>query len=430
VAGTARRTYGESVPNRVASLPPGSGEGLRRLDALAAVGLRLARSAPSGRVLLAQLAIGLDPTWVPRPWGEELLAELRSAREATLEPLPGRRVEQTLRAAWGVRPTEELEDLSPEPVAVTPTSQVHRGALDGSPVAVKVQRPGLARSVGQDLALLDSLITPLRAAFPAVDARPVLREVAERVRDEFDLEHEAANARRIHRRLRGHPRLVVPAPVTRLAGAEVLVREWIDGTALEAADAPDRPAAALVEFVLGGCAAGIMNAGVTAEDVLVCADGRVAVLDHGTCCAVDRGRLPRALAALEALLAQDGERLADALAGLGWLAREHAPEAMAVVREALGELLGAGPVRLDAAAVRDAGRRVASRRDRALGLVRSGALAPADVWPARGVAQLFATIARVGATGAWSQLARQSLDRGWGQPACQLGEPGDVSSRR
>jgi predicted unusual protein kinase regulating ubiquinone biosynthesis (AarF/ABC1/UbiB family) len=395
----------------------GSRDGLRRLDALAQVGLRLARSASSGRVLLAQLAIGVDPSWVPRPWGEELLAEMRSAREAATEPLSSKRVEQSLRAAWGVRPTEELEDLSPEPVAVTPTSQVHRGVLDGSPVAVKVQRPGLSRSVGQDLALLGSLVVPLRAAFPALDASGVLCEVAERVRDEFDLEHEAANARQIHRLLRGHPRLVVPAPVTRLAAEEVLVREWIDGTVLDAVAAPDGPAAALVEFVLGGCAAGIINTGVTAQDVLVLSDGRVAVLDHGTCCTVDRGRLAGALAALEALLVDDGDRLGDALAGLGWLAGDDAPEALALLREVLGELLGSGPVRLDAAAVRDAGLRVARLRNRALALVRSSALAPPDVWPARGVAQLFATIARVGASGDWSQLALRALRDGWDCPA-------------
>jgi predicted unusual protein kinase regulating ubiquinone biosynthesis (AarF/ABC1/UbiB family) len=388
-------------------------DALRRLDALAQVGLRLARSAPSGRVLLAQLAIGLDPAIVPRPWGDELLAEMRAAQEAVVEPLPTKRIEQTLRAAWGVRPTEVLDDLSSEPIAVTPTSQVHHGELDGSPVAVKVLRPGLSRSVRQDLALLDSLVAPLGAAFPALDARAVLREVAERVRDECDLEHEAANARQFHRLLRGHARLMVPAPVTRLAAEDVLVREWVDGTALAAVDAPEGPAAALVEFVLGGCPAGIMNAGLSGEDVLVLGDGRVAVIDFGTCCAVDRARLAGALDALQALLAGDGERLADTLADLGWLAREHGPKALMLVREVCGELLGADAVRLDAKAVHDAGRRLAPRRDRALALARSGSLAPPDVWPARGVAQLFATIAQVGATGAWSRLALRALSDGW-----------------
>jgi hypothetical protein len=46
-------------------------------------------------------------------------------------------------------------------------------------------------------------------------------------------------------------------------------------------------------------------------------------------------------------------------------------------------------------------------------VIRSGALSAEDLWPARGVAQLFASIARVGATGPWLELARAALHHGW-----------------
>jgi hypothetical protein len=46
-------------------------------------------------------------------------------------------------------------------------------------------------------------------------------------------------------------------------------------------------------------------------------------------------------------------------------------------------------------------------------LILSGALPPEDIWPARAVGQLFGTIARVGATGAWRELARGALREGW-----------------
>ena len=91
-------------------------------------------------------------------------------------------------------------------MAVTPISQVHRGVLDGTPVAVKVLRPGLASSVRQDLALLEGLIAPLGAAFPAIDAGAILHEVRERVLDELDLENEAVAQRRFHRALAQPPR--------------------------------------------------------------------------------------------------------------------------------------------------------------------------------------------------------------------------------
>ena len=167
-------------------MPP-TDDALRRLDALLQVGLRLARSAPSGRILLARAAQAIELSWIPRPWGDELAAELAAARTVAREPLQPRRVERALRDAWGVPPADELDELDLEPVAVTPTSQVHRGVLEGKPVAVKLLRPGLAASVRQDLALLEGLLSPLGAAFPAIDPSAVVHEFRERVLDELDL---------------------------------------------------------------------------------------------------------------------------------------------------------------------------------------------------------------------------------------------------
>ena len=185
-------------------------ETLHRIEALIGVGLRLARSAPTGQVALAQLARALDPAWIPRPWGETILAELAAAA-ASVEPVPITRVERVLRDAWGARPRDELDELDPDPVAITPTAQVHRALREGEAVAVKVLRPGLAASVRQDLALLEGLATPLRSAFPALDPGALLSEVRERVLDELDLEHEAASQRRFHRALRNHPMFFVPS---------------------------------------------------------------------------------------------------------------------------------------------------------------------------------------------------------------------------
>jgi hypothetical protein len=233
-------------------------ETFRRLDALIAVGLRLARSAPSGRVGLAQVERTIELEWVPLPWGETIVSELRAAAEAAREPIPFRRVERLLRDAWEANPTDELDSLESEPVAVTPGAQVHRGELDGSPVAVKVLRPGLAASVRQDLALLEGLLAPLSDAFPALDAPALIREVRERVLDELDLEAEAAAQRQFHRALRRHPFLVVPAPVTRLAQPSVTVNEWIDGVALRDAPDPDDAAAKLIAFSMGAHRFGLM----------------------------------------------------------------------------------------------------------------------------------------------------------------------------
>jgi ABC1 atypical kinase-like domain len=388
-------------------------DALRRIDAALQIGLRLARSAPSGRVLLARIAGGIDLEWIPRPWGDEIVVELTAALEDAREPVSAKRIEQALREAWGTRPDDELDAFDPDPVAVTATGQVHRGMLDGAPVAVKVQRPGLARSVRQDLALLDALLGPLGAAFPALDARAVVSEFRERVLDELDLEQEATAQRRFHRALRGHPSLTVPAPVMRLAHAGVLVSEWVDGVRLSQADDRDHAAVQLVRFVLGATAAGIIHADPDPDDVLVLADGRLAVLDFGAWREIDGDRVILATAAFDAFVARDVDAFGRAVDELGWLPTDRAAAALEVIELGLGDLAGPGRVRLDSDAVLAARDRLIGRPDRITELVLHGALPPQDLWPMRGVAQLFGTIARVGATADWQELIGAALHDGW-----------------
>jgi ABC1 atypical kinase-like domain len=390
-----------------------SSDALRRVDALLGVGLRLARTAPSGRIVLARLAGMIEPEWILRPWGDDLAAALETAAAHAPEPIPARVVERALRDAWGVKPTEELDELEVEPVAVTPTAQVHRGVLDGGPVAVKVLRPGIASSVRQDLVLLDGLLSPLSAAFPALDPGALIGEARERILDELDLEHEAQVQRRFHRALRSHPYLTIPAPVTRLAHDTVLVSEWVDGVPISRAPDPDLAAARLVTFVIGAARFGVMHADPDLEDVLVLPDGRLAILDFGATRAVVPERVTCAQAALEAFAAGDEAALGAALAKLGALPESGAGTLMELARHALGDLAGPGPARLDTPAVIAVRDRSRERPDAIGRLVLAGSMPPEDLWPARAVAQLFAVIARTGATGDWLALARGALRDGW-----------------
>ncbi len=296
-----------------------SDEQLRRIDALIGVSLRIARSAPSGRIALARLARAIDVDWIPRPWGDELAVELHASLQVVAAPLPVRTVERILRDAWGVKPDKELDSLEPEPVAVTPTSQVHRGVLDGEPVAVKVLRPGVVSSMRQDLTLLDAVLGPLGAAFPGIDARAVLREFRQRVLDELDLESEANAQRRFHRALRRHPLLRVPAPVMRLTHAQVMVSEWVEGVPLLQAPDRDRATAQLLLFHMGAAAVGLVHADPDPEDVRVQADGRIAILDFGCWAEVPAERVALARQMVDALHTRDPGQFAGALQHLGWL---------------------------------------------------------------------------------------------------------------
>jgi predicted unusual protein kinase regulating ubiquinone biosynthesis (AarF/ABC1/UbiB family) len=299
-----------------------------------------------------------------------------------------------------------LDRFDAEPVAVRPAAQIHRGAFEGEEVAVRVRRPGVERAVRNDLALLDVLTAPLRAAFPALDAGAMLRDARELALDELDFEHEASTQRRLARALRGVPGVSVPRPVSELASAEVLVATWAPGTTLAAGARPDDPDATARSLVAGFRAA-VLEGGLAPVDPRashVVVDGPdVALLGMGVARPVDRVRAQLAVDAFAAVADDDPAGFADALARMDLLPADRAEEAHAVARRVLGPVLD-GPALLDAAALRDLFARAAADAGPLIGLAVAASPRPEDVSLARSLAQLLSVVARLGVTEDWAAL--------------------------
>ena len=270
--------------------------------ALAEVVAALVRRSGTGRVLLGRAA-GLVPPEAAPPWAE-LARALERAREEQSTPLDARWVERELRAAWGRPVGRVLDELDlAAPVAVTPLAQVHRGELDGAPVAVKLARPGLEAAVRADLMLLDALRPPLAAAFPNLDGGALLAQIRERALDELDFEHEASQQRAVARALRRTDGVEVPGGHSELATPAVVVSDFLDGPTL-ADGRPDDPAVvarALVAAHVDAARAGLLLCDPRPNHVVLRPDGRIGLLGTGAAVAGDRAWLRRRLALPAAL---------------------------------------------------------------------------------------------------------------------------------
>ena len=394
-----------------------------RLDALRALadaGLRLVRQTASARIALASLHDVVDVRMAPAAWRDELAAVLRAAHAEALPPVSAKDLEKVLRDAWGGKPSSEVDGLDLHvPAAVTPTSVVLRGTREDEPVAVKVLRPGLAEALRTDLGLIDAMALPLKAAFPRLDATGVLREARERLLDEMDLEHEASVQRTLARRLRRHPTLHVPAPVTSLGAERVAVSAWVDGrdvaevAASGTAEERATLARALVAFHVGSAREGTLHADPHPGHALLMDDGRTAFLDPGATAQVDPARVDLGVAALDALRGEDADAFGRALEALGFLPAERGADALEAVRRVLGPFAAPGPVLLDAEAVHDLGRRAVERWREGLALAGAGTLPPGDLWPARMLGSLVATVARLEVEEDWLELVRAAAADGW-----------------
>lgn len=386
------------------------------LKPLVDVGVRIARQAPSTSSAVAQLHGLLPPEVVPPEVRSRVMEVIAAAHAEAAVPLSGKDVEKALSSAWGSKPSKVLDDLDlGSPVAVTPSSQVHRGSLDGDDVAVKVRRPGLADGIRRDLSLLDTLSRPLGAAFPRLDAGALLREVRERVLDELDLEHEGSGQRRVARGVRRDPDLVVPSVHGEHTTEAVLVTDWLDGVSL--ADDPrpadaGRVARALVRLHLGApTAVGLVLADPRPDDVLVLADGRVGVVDLGAAPA-DKARIGPALDVLEALRASDEDAFVRAVRTLGTTSEEDARVAFGLARDLAGDVLD-GPVVGSAALLGRLAEDGARRFDEAFPLALRAEAHPPDLWALRGLGQLVATLSVLEVEEDWVPLAVAAGRNGW-----------------
>src|SRR5205823_3468442 len=76
-------------------------------------------------------------------------------------------------------------DWDPLPIAAASIGQVHRAITkDGRAVAVKVQYPGIARSITSDLRNVGLLRRIVGAAFPGLDTRSLVDELGARLQEE------------------------------------------------------------------------------------------------------------------------------------------------------------------------------------------------------------------------------------------------------
>ena len=392
------------MPRRRLDLPPA-------LRALVDVGAALARQAPSSRIAIVRAGGVFDPASLPPALRADVEREVQAARDAVCEELRPREVERLLKEAWGRPAAKVLDELDPEPLAVRPASQVHRGEVEGVAVAVKVRRPGVERAVRTDLALLDALAAPLRAAFPSLDAGAVLRDLRELTLDELDFEHEASQQRRVARAVRGVPGVTVPRPHLELSESGVLVSDLLDGETLADGTQPPDPAGAaralVAAFRAAALGAGLAPIDPRPSHVLVRPDGSLGLLGAGVARPVDRDRGARALDAFIALAEAGGaEAFASIVADAGLLAAAQAREAHALLRDVLGDLLD-GPARLDVDALLTVGERAIAALPGLTALASAASPQPQDLALGRMLGQLVAVLARMQPTEDWVALARE-----------------------
>lgn len=142
-------------------------------------------------------------------------------------------VKRRMTAELGVDWQAKFARFDRTPAAAASLGQVHRAvALEGAPLACKLQYPDMQSAVEADLRQLDWLFALHRRMDPAIDTTEIAEEIGARVREELDYRREAKHVALYRRMLADQPLVRVPRVWPKLSTGRLLTLDWLEGQPL------------------------------------------------------------------------------------------------------------------------------------------------------------------------------------------------------
>ena len=182
-----------------------------------------------GALMKAGQLLSIDASDVLPPEALAILGQLQAGAEPVeFESLRGVLVEEL-----GVDWERAFDSFETRPAASASIGQVHRAAVDGVPVAVKIQYPAVRESIDSDLDVLQKLANGwLTVSRSKIDLAGVFDELRSILHLEADYRHERASQERFSTLVARDPRFVVPRSLPQVSATRVHTMTWEDGQPL------------------------------------------------------------------------------------------------------------------------------------------------------------------------------------------------------
>lgn len=238
-------------------------------------------------------------------------------------------IEQVLTEELGGSPDEVFAEIEHEPFAAASLGQVHRARLkSGERVAVKVQYPGVADALVEDMKNAGVLVKTLGLGTNLFDGKAYFNEVRDELEQELDYSRELTLLEEYRGYLEHWEDLSIPRSFPEFCSKRVLTLERIEGPTVHEFVNRDEPIPQDVAFRIGEQLTRavygpfflhrVIHADTHPGNFIVRDDGRLGILDFG---AVKRFSVPfwRCFCrAVEIGLANEPEKLLDLMRAGGF----------------------------------------------------------------------------------------------------------------
>lgn len=267
-----------------------------------------------GQVMATRVDV-FPPNWI---------AEFEKLQSA-VPPVPFDTLLPQLEAALGCSPHDVFRELQTEPIAAASIAQVHHARLtDGTPVILKVRRPGIRAKIDADLRILLQLARLVEHEMPEMRRyQPVLvvQQFSRSLLRELDLAAEARNIDRFAENFAGSENIVIPRVYWEWTSESLNVQQWVDGVpgnnlaAVEAAGLDRkllgaRGADAVLKMIMID---GFYHADPHPGNVFYLPGNRIAMIDFGMVGRLTELRRNQIVNLLAALAGRNDEEMLDVL---------------------------------------------------------------------------------------------------------------------